>query len=968
MKKYAVLIALFVLFLASGGLADISITSFLIAGGNPYTSSQKPTLSIDVNGTATHMKFSCNGSSYPADSIPYAQTHSDFNIVSGLYGCSAGDGNKTVYVKVYQGMDTNESAPALNSITLDTTAPSNSITSHSNGATTESRTVSFTANDSASGINAGTIRVDINGTPSTSFNPSTCTVSGGNYSCSYTENRFDTNNTDYNISVFSTDNVGNASAPAIIVFHYMDTSAPAQITGLAATAGNGQVALSWTASSAHDLASYLVYRGTVSGFDTNSFSLIATVASGTTTYPATGLSNGTTYYFKVSAKDKSGLEGSDSDEKSATPSETTSTISTPTITSSTHTHDVWSSNNDPVFSWATVSGATSYKCVLDQNSGTLPSANCSSPFNQDGTQEGAWYFHLRACDSSNTCSSTAHFKAKIDRTGPNQPQDFSVESNPDGTISLNWAGSTDSPSGENSGIKEYVVYRHHDDDFDATEARKISVTTSTSYSDNDSDLLDGTRYYYKVRAVDNQNNLGTLSAERSVIFQGESQCSNSFSFNFSNFIGGENFTLILNSTSAMTAPQLKLRVITVGFIEPGSIDTKSTSITAVYPLSETLDGKSAEITINSTDSSGEGCFEVKTATIDRQKPSVEFSGIEEGQELALDEKITILAGDEGSGVKEVKVFAKLGSGDFQEIGTATKTAQAQFELSPEELEGIVPGETGLKAVATDNAGNQGEIIINVKAKSGANVLGEEEFVFSGNLKNALKEKGFSEELASRASSLTIESDSARIIEVLKKGDKFTVRITILIVNNSGAAKSFKVLEFIPKSLVESALGISSAHNFNVLQQDPVIEFVSATLQAGSNVSFSYELKDQLSESEARELVEKGIAKDFELPAIALGPEEDTSKIFSQIEQQDLGFFSIIVIGILVVVVLIIVFGLAGGAAILHLHKKKNLSEMERKFYENEGSLMQKASKKLSQWLQKKEEEKPKTKKFGFGRN
>jgi Ricin-type beta-trefoil lectin domain-like/Fibronectin type III domain/PQQ enzyme repeat len=79
------------------------------------------------------------------------------------------------------------------------------------------------------------------------------------------------------------------------------TSAPSAPTGLTATAGNGQVFLSWTPSSG--AASYSVYRGTSSGGEAN-----APIVSGVTatTYTDTNLANGTTYYYTVTATNSAG--------------------------------------------------------------------------------------------------------------------------------------------------------------------------------------------------------------------------------------------------------------------------------------------------------------------------------------------------------------------------------------------------------------------------------------------------------------------------------------------------------------------------------------------------------------------------------------------------------------------------------------------------------------------------------------
>jgi endoglucanase Acf2/fibronectin type 3 domain-containing protein len=91
------------------------------------------------------------------------------------------------------------------------------------------------------------------------------------------------------------------------------TGGPAAPTGLTATAGNSQVSLSWTGSSG--ATSYNVYRGTTGGGEGTT--AIAAGLTGTT-YTNTGLTNGTTYYYKVAAVNSSGASAL-SNEGSATP-------------------------------------------------------------------------------------------------------------------------------------------------------------------------------------------------------------------------------------------------------------------------------------------------------------------------------------------------------------------------------------------------------------------------------------------------------------------------------------------------------------------------------------------------------------------------------------------------------------------------------------------------------------------------
>jgi len=103
------------------------------------------------------------------------------------------------------------------------------------------------------------------------------------------------------------------------------SSAPATVpgapTGLAATAGNGSVALSWTAPSSSGgsaITGYDIYRGTATTDE--STTPLATVTSGTT-YIDTTVSNGTTYYYEVRAVNGIGV-GAASNEASAAPAAT----------------------------------------------------------------------------------------------------------------------------------------------------------------------------------------------------------------------------------------------------------------------------------------------------------------------------------------------------------------------------------------------------------------------------------------------------------------------------------------------------------------------------------------------------------------------------------------------------------------------------------------------------------------------
>ena len=107
------------------------------------------------------------------------------------------------------------------------------------------------------------------------------------------------------------------------------TNAPSSPTGLATVPGNNQVSLSWTASSG--ASSYNVYRGASGALSAKTE--IKSGVTGTSYIDATA-SNGTTYYYQVTAVDSAG-QSAGSNEASATPSAPTPSSGTAIVPSST---------------------------------------------------------------------------------------------------------------------------------------------------------------------------------------------------------------------------------------------------------------------------------------------------------------------------------------------------------------------------------------------------------------------------------------------------------------------------------------------------------------------------------------------------------------------------------------------------------------------------------------------------------
>jgi Malectin domain/Fibronectin type III domain len=109
--------------------------------------------------------------------------------------------------------------------------------------------------------------------------------------------------------LFSPGSANNPKACGIEVISGTALTAPANLT---AAAGNAQVSLSWTGSAG--AASYNVKRSTTSG---GPYSNVATGVT-STSFTNTGLTNGATYFYVVSAINSNG-ESPNSNQASATP-------------------------------------------------------------------------------------------------------------------------------------------------------------------------------------------------------------------------------------------------------------------------------------------------------------------------------------------------------------------------------------------------------------------------------------------------------------------------------------------------------------------------------------------------------------------------------------------------------------------------------------------------------------------------
>jgi Glycoside hydrolase family 44 len=178
-------------------------------------------------------------------------------------------------------------------------------------------------------------------------------------------------------------------------------SAPPPPTGLTASAANAQVNLSWAASSG--ASGYYVKRSTASG---GPYSQLASPTP--TNYADNAVSNGTKYYYVVSAYNSYG-QSANSIEVSATPTAPANAPPIPTGFEAT------AGNAQVSLTWSASAGASSYHVKRSTTSGsgyTQVGAPTTTSFADSGLTNGTTYYYVvsalnAAGESSNSSQVSA---------------------------------------------------------------------------------------------------------------------------------------------------------------------------------------------------------------------------------------------------------------------------------------------------------------------------------------------------------------------------------------------------------------------------------------------------------------------------------------------------------------------------------------------------------------------------------
>src|ERR1700678_1514627 len=286
-----------------------------------------------------------------------------------------------------------------------------------------------------------------------------------------------TNGTKYSY-VVSASNSAGASPNSAEVSATPTLAPPAVPTGLAATAGNAQVTLTWNAATG--ATSYHVKRSTISGTETQ----IAAPTSNS--FTDASVTNGTKYFYVVSAVN-SAAESANSNEVSATPAATPTAPAAPTGLQGT------AGNAKVTLTWNASTGATSYHLKRSTTSGaeTQIAAPASNSFTDTAVTNGTKYFYVVSAVNANGESANSNEVSATPTapaTAPATPTGLQATGG-NAQISLTWNAST--------GATSYNVKRS------TTSGGPFSTTLASPTASNyvDTTVTNGTAYFYVVSAV-----------------------------------------------------------------------------------------------------------------------------------------------------------------------------------------------------------------------------------------------------------------------------------------------------------------------------------------------------------------------------------------------------------------------------------------------------------------------------------
>jgi fibronectin type 3 domain-containing protein len=278
-----------------------------------------------------------------------------------------------------------------------------------------------------------------------------------------------------------------------------------------ATAGDGQVSLTWTApfdDGGADISDYVLYRSELPGAESPLVN-----SGGALNYTDTTAINGTTYYYTVAAVNSVGT-GPQSNEVSATPEAPppppVDPPGAPVLNSAT------GGNSQVTLAWtapADDGGAsiTNYEVRRSIGSGSevlVATVGNVLTYTDPGLSNGVTYYYVVVAVNSEGAGAVSNELSAVPKAPPSAPRSLAAKAN-GGQIKLTWLAPL---SNGGAGITAYEVWRG------TISGGEVKIATlGNVLSFVDPTVARRTTYYYVVRAVNGFGLTGPYSNEVSLV-------------------------------------------------------------------------------------------------------------------------------------------------------------------------------------------------------------------------------------------------------------------------------------------------------------------------------------------------------------------------------------------------------------------------------------------------------------------
>jgi len=770
-------------------------------------------------------------------------TYSDTNVVFG-----------TTYYYIVKTVDNSDNLSAdsneVNSTPLDETPPVTTATGFTDGTWVNSSVTVELACDDGNG----------SGWQTTYYK-----LDDGNFS-EYSGSFDITEDGTYLLEYYSTDNELNEETHRTAVIK-IDSIAPTDINDLTATADGLTINLNWTASTdtnGSGIKEYTVYRdGTPLD------------VSASNSYSDSDTEHNTTYTYYVIASDYADNNSNASNDADATAVDNTGPSVSSNADSDWHTGTVTIT--------VTIS-ESDYTLYYKINGGTLNATTAINPainftVGTAGVVEGENSLEFWASDIYDNNGSHVTATIKIDNSAPNVPSLSSPGANSNAEVILSWSKPDDRPSGANSGVKGYEIWRKTSS---VSYERITTINNGDTTSFTDSGRSRGTTYYYKIRAFDNLDHYSDYSSERSVTVPTDSGDTTAPSITWREPKNNEKITEIKVSLRASISDSIsELAFVSFTFKKNSestyhSIESFSQNLYNGYHKTEWdttgLENGRYQLKVLGRDQPGNVNTKIINVTLDREEYDIIKDENTSDENKSTEQLTAETALQKAKDARtEATDLINYWRGEFNVLFfTDEKIVQANRLL--EEATKALDEKDYTKC--TEEADKASALFEEFASNTSVKVYNEEE------IKSKDEEISLSQKLSNENEKLKKDVEVSRemqLIEVTSNGETFyQENFLITVKNTSDKTQTFQIIEVIPKELIETAENISSRYDFTVIESDPIISF-NIELEAGEEKEIVYSLEEKITKEEANKSISENEILLFEGTPILLGTKTKVDK-------------------------------------------------------------------------------------------